>query len=113
MLYYDNSIVPSMSSIEVTKNCVYIEVKENKNEKEFIYYIKKECILGYKGYEYGYLGLAIKIYTNIPDTEICVEFRGENYGEKYRNFRAILDNILSPEVEQPTVQTTADNVLKN
>ena len=85
-----------MPLIEVRKNCVYIEISDKE-----IYYMKKECILGYKGYEGGYKSLYIDIYTNIPDTKISVKFEHENYGEKYRNYIAILDRILSPELQAP------------
>lgn len=111
-------------SLELVKNCLRIKTTGETH------YIKKECVLGYK--ETGdNLDWSLTIYTNIPGADICINFRIEilrksdiypytqSYGpdesarEEYRKCRKLLVSILSPEVEQPTVQTTADNVLKN
>ena len=100
-----------MPSITVEKNCVNINAVDDKE----IHYIKKECILGYKGYIPGYANLAIKIYTNIPGAEITLKFEGERYSEEYRKYRAILDSILSPEVQESSElrTVTADNIVIN
>ena len=91
MLYDDSSITPSMSSIEVKKNCVCI-----RTSYDSVYVIKKEAIVGY--YKTNINGSHITIYTNISKVEITISVNGK----EYETFKGILDSILSPEVQAPT-----------
>ena len=92
MLYDDSSITPSMSSIEVKKNCVCI-----RTSYDWVYVIKKEAIVGYL-FKTSINGSQITIYTNIPSAEITISVNGK----EYETFKGILDSILSPEVQAPT-----------
>jgi hypothetical protein len=93
-----------MPSITVKKDCVYIII-----DKDSLYCIKKECILGY--WVRGTFTTYLTIYTNLPKADICIDYTGKEANEQCEKHIDILNKIISPEV--PEVVQPSVNMLKN
>jgi len=86
-----------MPTIRINKGCLVITKNVNS-----IYFLKKECILGYEiGGDYIRIHTSIRGLSGVDYSYIDLEYSGtKDFKECEKNVH-ILNTILSPDVEAP------------